>query len=134
MPVFDASVFVDALVVFGPRGAAARAELAPVPTLEVPAIFAAEAVSALRGLVRRGELDPIRAAAALVQVRSVRTVPYPFEPVLDRAWELRDSVTVYDAWYVALAEWLGTELITADARLTEAPGPRCRVRLPGQTE
>lgn len=99
--------------------------------LEVPSIFAAEVVSALRGLVRRGVLDPIRASAAIEQVASLRSIQYPIEPFLDRVWELRDNLTVYDAWYVALAEWLGTDLVTADDRLVKATGPRCSVRRPG---
>jgi predicted nucleic acid-binding protein len=49
--------------------------------------------------------------------------------MLRRCWELRDNATVYDAAYVALAEHLGVTLVTADRRLTEAPGPRCEVEL-----
>lgn len=52
------------------------------------------------------------------------------EPFARRVWELRETVTVYDAWYVALAEWLDTEIVTADKRLTHARGPRCPIRLP----
>jgi predicted nucleic acid-binding protein len=129
--VFDASVFVDALVVAGPSADAARAEFGDQATLEVPAIFLAESVSALRALVHRGRLSPIRAAAAISQVRTVRTIEYPFEPFTDRVWELRDNLTIYDAWYVAVAEWLGTDLVTADARLAAAHGPRCPIRMPG---
>jgi predicted nucleic acid-binding protein len=127
--VVDASVFVDALVVAGAAGEVARAELRDQAVLEVPNIFPAEATSALRGLVRRGDLSPIRAAAALEQVGAVRSIQYPFEPFIGRVWELRDSLTVYDAWYVALAEWLGTDLVTADARLVGAAGPRCPIRM-----
>jgi predicted nucleic acid-binding protein len=36
-------------------------------------------------------------------------------------------VTAYDAVYVALAESLGCALVTADARLAAAHGPRCAV-------
>jgi predicted nucleic acid-binding protein len=128
MPVIDASVLVDALVAAGRPGQAARAELSRLTVLEVPGIFAAEAASALRALVRCDELSPVRAAGALDQIRALRTMQYPFEPFSARAWELRENVTIYDAWYVALAEWLGTELVTADERLTRASGPRCRIR------
>ena len=38
-------------------------------------------------------------------------------------------MTAYDAAYVALAEELGCELLTADARLAQAPGPRCAIRV-----
>jgi len=122
---------VDALVVIGPAGDAARAELRDRAVLEVPAIFGAEIASALRTLLQRGELSPIRAAAALAQVRNVRANQYSFETFTSRVWELKDNVTVYDAWYVALAEWLESDLVTADERLANAPGPRCQIRLCG---
>ncbi len=126
--VVDASVFVDAIVSSGLPGQVARDELRRQTVLEVPAIFGAEVTSALRMLVLRGELSPARANAAREQVRTVRTIQYPFEPFSDRVWELRANLTVYDAWYVALAEWLGTDLVTADERLANASGPRCDVR------
>lgn len=131
MSVLDASVLVDALVLAGERGAPARAELRAASTLEVPAIFRAEAVSALRGLVLRGRLSAARGAAAREQVGRVRARAHPFEPFLDRAWELRENLTVYDAWYVALAERLATELVTVDVRLASAAGPRCPIRVVG---
>jgi predicted nucleic acid-binding protein len=127
--VVDASVLVDALVALGPPGDAARDELRHRTVLEVPAIFAAEVTSALRSLLLRGELDPIRAAVARDQVRATRTILYPFEPFSQRVWELKATVTVYDAWYISLAEWLETDLVTADARLAHASGARCDVRL-----
>jgi predicted nucleic acid-binding protein len=130
MTVFDASVFVDALVGVGEHGERARHELHDVAVLEVPAIFGAQAASALRGLVLGGALDPVRASAAIEQIRSVRTVQFPFEPFCFRVWQLRANLTVYDAWYVALAEQLATELVTGDERLLTANGPRCPIRLP----
>ncbi|MGH2871205.1 MAG: type II toxin-antitoxin system VapC family toxin [Solirubrobacteraceae bacterium] len=47
--------------------------------------------------------------------------------LLGRIWELRENLSAYDASYVSLAEALGCELVTADARLAGAPGPRCAV-------
>jgi len=128
IPVLDASVVVDALVVTGSAGDLSRAELRRLSELQVPAIFTAEVTSALRSLVHRRALSPIRAMTAVSEILSVKMMRYPFEPFARRAWELRDSLTVYDAWYVALAEWLETELVTADKRLADAPGPRCPVR------
>jgi predicted nucleic acid-binding protein len=55
-------------------------------------------------------------------------VPYP--PFADRVWELRASVSAYDAWYVAVAEELACPLATLDARLSRAAGPRCAFELP----
>jgi predicted nucleic acid-binding protein len=128
--VFDASVFVDALVGVGIHGDRARRELHNVAVLQVPAIFGAEAASALRRLVLRGALDPLRASAAIDQIRSVRSIQYPFEPFCSRVWQLRANLTIYDAWYIALAEQLDTELVTADERLLTATGRRCPIRLP----
>lgn len=128
MPVLDASVFVEALVGVGPAGDAAREIVAAEPALQVPAIFGAEVTSALRGLTLRGELSIGRASAARRRLRLCRTVSHPFEPFADRVWALRGNLTVYEAWYVALAERLGTEVVTLDRRLGGAPGPRCPVR------
>jgi predicted nucleic acid-binding protein len=49
--------------------------------------------------------------------------------LLPRAWELRDNLTPYDAAYVALAEALESVLLTADRRLTQAPGITCQLEL-----
>ena len=129
MSVIDASVLVDALAVLGRSGDAARGELARHSVVEVPAIFGAEAVSALRHMAMARRLSPERAAAAVQQVKQVRAIRFPFEPFADRVWELRAGLTTYDAWYVALAERLGSELVTADATLSRASGLRCVVRL-----
>jgi predicted nucleic acid-binding protein len=43
--------------------------------------------------------------------------------------QLRDNVTMYDAAYIALAEALGTTLLTADRRLSRSTGIRCTVEL-----
>jgi predicted nucleic acid-binding protein len=126
--VVDASVFVDALVAVDSRGKLARGALRSMTVLQVPAIFGAEVTSALSMLVRRGQVSPATAAAAREQLRVTRTLEYAFQPFSNRVWELRANLTVYDAWYVALAEWLGTDLVTADERLAKAKGPRCIVR------
>ncbi|WP_425402618.1 type II toxin-antitoxin system VapC family toxin [Geodermatophilus telluris] len=47
--------------------------------------------------------------------------------MLDRVWQLRATVTPYDATYVALAEALGCALVTADGRLARASGLSCPV-------
>ncbi len=52
--------------------------------------------------------------------------------MFDRIWELRDNLSAYDAAYVALAEIIECPLVTADARLSRAPGLRCAITvLPG---
>jgi len=54
---------------------------------------------------------------------------YPTTPLLLRSWQLRSNLTSYDACYVALAEALSCTLLTADERLSRAPGIRCEVEV-----
>ncbi len=70
-----------------------------------------------------------RALTALADLQTMRLSRRSHGPLLDRIWELRDNVTPYDAAYVALAEALGVTLLTADARLARAPGPRCAIEV-----
>jgi len=50
-------------------------------------------------------------------------------PLLPRMWELRENLAPYDAAYVALAELTGAVLVTADERITAAPGARCDIQV-----
>jgi predicted nucleic acid-binding protein len=58
---------------------------------------------------------------------------FPFEPFADRIWELRNNVTSYDAWYVALAESLKLPLATLDERLSRQNGVTCDFLTPRQS-
>lgn len=55
---------------------------------------------------------------------------HPYPPFASRVWELRNNVSAYDAWYVALAESLEAPLVTLDRRLMRATGPRCAFSVP----
>ena len=101
MRVLDASVVTDALAVTGPDGDFARRLLTDESWLQAPAVLGAEVTSALRAMVRRGDLGPAEARTAAIRVARIRSRRYPFEPFVARAWELRDNLTIYDAWYVA---------------------------------
>jgi predicted nucleic acid-binding protein len=48
---------------------------------------------------------------------------------MERIWELRHNFTAYDAVYLALAEALGTVLLTRDAALAHARLRRGRVEV-----
>lgn len=111
----------------GPAGVAARSAVRRQDALVAPAILPAEAMAAVRSWALRGVISTGEAGAAAAAIRDLRVVAHPFEPFARRIWDLRSNLTVYDAWYVALAEALGTELVTADRRLVAAPGPACPV-------
>ena len=76
-----------------------------------------------------GSLSAAQARRAVDDLLDIPLVVYPTTPLLRRAWSLRNNLTPYDACYVALAEALGCALLTADARLANAPGSRCSIEL-----
>lgn len=128
MLVADASVVATALGDDGSDGDRARARLRG-ERLVAPELLDLEVASVLRGQIRAGALDARRAQLALTDLLELPLQRAPHRPLLARCWELRDNLTIYDASYVALAEALGADLLTADRRLSRAPGPRCRVEL-----
>jgi predicted nucleic acid-binding protein len=123
--VADASVTVTALVDGGDAGKRARAALSG-DGLCAPALLDVEVLQALRGRVRGGRLGAEPATRAVADLARLPIRRLDSVPLLERIWRLRDNVTAYDAAYVALAEALDAVLVTADARLAAAPGPRCR--------
>jgi predicted nucleic acid-binding protein len=126
--VVDASVLAPALADDGPDGDAARARLRG-QSLVAPELIDLETTSVIRRQFRTGDLDPRRAGLALTDLVELPLRRAPHRPLLARCWELRENLTVYDAAYVALAEVLDVVLLTADARLANAPGPRCQIEL-----
>ncbi|MCB0993264.1 MAG: type II toxin-antitoxin system VapC family toxin [Acidimicrobiales bacterium] len=83
----------------------------------------------LRKRWQAGDLTARRFKAAVDDLLSLPLDRFPTGPLMIRAYELRSNVTPYDAAYVALAESLGYPLLTADARLAQAPGIHCTVEL-----
>jgi len=65
----------------------------------------------------RGELTQLRAAEALAALRDLRTLAYPVIELAAEIWELRDTLTAYDAAYLALARRLDVGLVTLDGGL-----------------
>ncbi|MDZ7674548.1 MAG: type II toxin-antitoxin system VapC family toxin [Acidimicrobiales bacterium] len=128
MIVVDASVVVTGLADDGADGERVRERLRN-ERLAAPHVIDLEVASAWRRLLAAGNLDERRAALARADLAAMRIERAPHGPLLDRCWELRDNVTIYDAAYVALAELLGTLLLTGDARLANAPGILCEVEL-----
>lgn len=126
--VVDASVLVPALVDDGDDGDQARARLR-AEALVAPELVDLEVLSVLRRLLREGRLAARRAELALADLVELPLRRVPHRALLTRCWHLRDNLTVYDASYVALAEQLDAVLVTADTRISRAPGPRCRVEL-----
>ena len=124
--VVDASVMLAALVDGGSDGEWATEQLVG-GALHAPHLLPVEMSSVLRRAAAGGRLSDAVAALAHADLSDLPVELYPFAPFADRVWELRSTVTSYDAWYVSLAESLGCALVTLDRRLARAPGVRCDV-------
>jgi predicted nucleic acid-binding protein len=124
--VVDASALAPALADDGRDGDTARARLRG-ESVVAPELVDLETVSVIRRQLHAGQLDVRRAELALTDLVQLPLRRVSHRPLLGRCWELRESLSVYDAAYVALAELLNVLLLTADASLANAPGIRCQV-------
>lgn len=124
MIVVDASAAVLALL----NDDGARRLLAR-EAVGVPHLIDSEIANALRSNVIRGGVEERHARRALDSWARLGVRRFTVVGLLGRIWELRANLTAYDASYIALAEALGGDLVTADARLAAAPGPACPVRV-----
>ncbi|TFV64791.1 PIN domain-containing protein [Geodermatophilus sp. DF01-2] len=121
---------VDAGVVVGVLLEAVDPERLGEDGLAAPHLVDSEVTNVLCRLVRRGRLSESQGHAAMVAFTALEVLRFPADWLRPRMWELRDNLTAYDATYVALAESIGaTALLTTDARLAQAPGVRCVVRV-----
>ncbi len=117
----------------GRAGRVARVAVSRAEGVSIPDVADVETAAVLRKRWIAKELTDERFARALAILPDLPFQRYPASTMLQRAYELRATVTVYDAVYVALAEALDCPLLTADIRLARAPGPRCEVRVLGPT-
>lgn len=129
MIVIDASVLANVVGDDGSDGQRARAEFRTAGDVAAPDLVDVETVSVLRKRWLAGTVTDERFAAAVDDLTQLELERYPTLRFMRRAFELRSNVTAYDSAYVALAEELGCDLLTADQHLASATGPRCIIRV-----
>src|SRR5690625_3495085 len=117
--VLDASAGVDS-VLTGYRGARVLDAMRGNECW-APSLVDSEVLSALARLERAGVLTGAEATDALGAWSRVPCERFPSELLLHDAWSRRASLRVSDAQYVALADRLGSPVLTCDARLARAP-------------
>jgi predicted nucleic acid-binding protein len=120
--VVDASAALSALLNAGPARAALAAE-----QLHAPHLIDVEVAHGLRRRVAAKSMTGAQGRTALDAWRRLGMTRYPTVSLLERVWQLRENLSAYDAAYVALAEALDCPLLTADGRLSRAPGARCSI-------
>ena len=95
----------------------------------MPHLFDLEVVSALRRLAMNKQISDEEAIRGLTALNDLSVVRYAHSPFQQRLWGLRQTLTPYDATYVALAEALDAPLITLDAKLARAHGHSAEIQL-----
>jgi predicted nucleic acid-binding protein len=126
--VVDASVVVAALLDEGEAGPWAADVLQG--DLIAPDLMLVEVTRSIRRAVLTGSVTDDLAGELVCAAWVVPSTVVPFEGLAPRVWELRRTVSVADAAYVATAERWGVPLATADRRLARASGPRCEFIVP----
>lgn len=129
MIVVDASVAIDVLLDLPPHADRVSPLLMNADAIAAPHLLDAEVGQVLRRLVRSNRLPARRAEEALDDLDALALHRFPHQPLLRRAFELRDNVTVHDALYLALAEVLAATFVTRDAALARVPGCTARVEV-----
>jgi indolepyruvate ferredoxin oxidoreductase alpha subunit len=105
------------------RIAAGEIEVAPEHKLVAPTLVRSQALSALYGAARRGEIS---AAEGLERVARINTLKVRFlgDRVLQRqAWKVAEELgweSTYDAEYVALTKLQADSFVTSDGDLARA--------------
>lgn len=127
--VVDSSFVVAALTDRGPDGQWAESLIAVEP-LAAPHLMQAEVANILRRSAMAGDLSVAEAGLAHSDLLRLRVELFAYAAFASRTWQLRENVTVYDAWYVGIAEGIGAPLATLDLRLAAASGPTCRFLTP----
>jgi predicted nucleic acid-binding protein len=125
--VLDASVAIEVFCSPSPDPELRRRVL--TATAAAPEIFDLEACNVLRKMVLRERITAVSASGVLRDIRDAPVIRLADRHLVQRVWDLRDTITAYDASYVALAELLDVPLVTCDARLARASGHGARVDL-----
>ena len=91
-------------------------------SLHAPHLLDVEVAQVLRRYVRGKTITAQRGQEALDDLGDLPLSRYPHDFLIPRVWELRATLTAYDAVYVALAELLEATLLTCDGKIASAPG------------
>jgi predicted nucleic acid-binding protein len=127
--VIDASLIVAALVDTGTESSWAESLIAS-EMLIAPELVMVEATNILRRLELAKEISPLQSGLAQKDLMRLDVQLFPFHPFAERILALRNNVTSYNAWHVALAEGLDCSLATLDLKLTKASGVKCACAVP----
>jgi predicted nucleic acid-binding protein len=126
--VVDSSALFDILFHEGAAGVAEHEQLRD-RRLCAPELIAPELISVLRRMVRHDPGLLPKAQRLLQEYTALNVSRFAHDDLIESAWELRDTVSAYDAMYVSLARELELPLLTKDRKLLRAARDVCEVEL-----
>ncbi len=129
MIIIDASAVVELLLHTEVGVRVGDRALNHAERLCAPHLLDLEVAQVLRRFGQLRELTPDRVLQALDDYRALHIERSEHLGLLPRIWELWDSLTAYDAAYVALAEAMDSPLLTCDAKLLRAHGHHATVEV-----
>jgi predicted nucleic acid-binding protein len=127
--VLDSSACLDLILDTEPGRLVRVFVVDPEPPLLAPSLLWVEVGRVLRAKLLGGSLSRRRAEAALADFLDLGVEEIRVEPLIVRAWLMRDNVTIDDGLFVALAEATGQPLVTTDVRLAEGARRHTRVEV-----
>jgi predicted nucleic acid-binding protein len=127
--VLDASAALELLLQTRLGSRVAERALAAEESLHAPHLLDIEVAQVMRRYTLAGELTVARADDALTDFADLPITRYAHTDLLSRVWSLRESLSAYDAVYVALAEALQSPLVTTDQKLARAHGHGATIEL-----
>jgi len=127
MIVLDASAAVEFLLRTPAAPAVDLWLFAAGQTIHAPHLIDIEVAHVIRRYVAKGDIGAALGHAALSDMTDLPIRRHAHDFLLNRIWELRNSISAYDAAYVALAETLNATLITRDARLARTRGHSAQI-------
>lgn len=131
MIVADASALLELILGTTRAERVGAMALAAGERLHAPYLLDIEIVQGLRRMVQLRNITAARAEQALEDFGDFLIERHAHVELLPRVWQLRESVTAYDAAYLALAEALEAPLLTCDAKLARSRGHSVKVELVG---
>jgi predicted nucleic acid-binding protein len=127
--VLDASALLEILLRTPLAERLMDRALAASERMHAPHLLDVEVTQVLRRLVQRKEVTVARAEQALDDMSKLVIGRHEHQSLVNRVWQLRDSISAYDGVYVALAEALDAPLLTCDAKLAGARGHHATIEL-----
>lgn len=120
--VVDASAIIEWLLQT-PAGIRVDKRISsPRVLLHTPHLLDLEVAQVLRRYVRHKMIAAERGQEALEDLAALALHRYSHDFLISRVWDLRATLTAYNAIYVSLAELLDAPLLTCDSRIASASG------------